>query len=325
MLEFLARRGVCLAPMAGVADRAMRELCVAEGAAFCVGEMVSAKGLVMGDGNSDALMRHGAAEGVFGVQLFGSDPEILATAVTRALAHRPAFIDVNMGCPAPKIAHAGAGAALMRDPGLCEKIIYACVRAAEPENIPVSAKMRSGWDDRSINAPDVARACAAGGAAFLTVHGRTRAQMYAPPVDFAVIAAVKAAAEIPVIGNGDVADGPGAARMLEETGCDMVMVGRAAQGRPWVMRQITSYLARGKVISDPSPARRMDVMLDHVRRLCAYKGDYIGLREARKHAAWYTHGLRGGAQLRARICTLSSFADLEQIAAEVKSWWCVQA
>ena len=301
-----------LAPMAGVADRALRELCVSYGAAYVIGEMASSKGISMHDRKSAALLSISQAERPAGVQLFGDDPLTMAKAAEMAMAYAPDFLDINMGCPAPKVA--GNGGALMKKPQLAAEIVRACVRAVP---VPVTVKMRIGWDDTALNAPELAKMCADAGAAAITVHGRTRVQMYAPPVRLDEIRKVKQAVDIPVIGNGDVTDGESAKRMLDETGCDFLMVGRGALGRPWVFSRIAAYLERGEVLPEPPLDERMRVMLAHIRTLCAYKGDYIGMREARKHAAWYIRGIRGAASFRNRVGALSSVAELEALASDV--------
>ena len=303
-----------LAPMAGVADRALRELCVSYGASYVIGEMASSKGISMHDRKSASLLSISPAERPAGVQLFGDDPLTMAKAAEMAMDYAPEFLDVNMGCPAPKVAGNGGGSALMKKPRLAAEIVRACVRAVP---VPVTVKMRIGWDDEHINAPELAKLCADAGAAAITVHGRTRAQMYAPPVRLDEIRKVKQAVDVPVIGNGDVVDGVSAKRMLDETGCDFLMVGRGALGRPWVFSQIDAYLARGEVLPEPPLDERMRVMLEHIRTLCAYKGDYIGMREARKHAAWYIRGIRGAASYRNRVGALSSIAELEALAADI--------
>lgn len=303
-----------LAPMAGVADRALRELCVSYGASYVIGEMASSKGISMHDRKSASLLSISPAERPAGVQLFGDDPLTMAKAAEMAMDYAPEFLDVNMGCPAPKVAGNGGGSALMKKPRLAAEIVRACVRAVP---VPVTVKMRIGWDDEHINAPELAKLCADAGAAAITVHGRTRAQMYAPPVHLDEIRKVKQAVDVPVIGNGDVVDGVSAKRMLDETGCDFLMVGRGALGRPWVFSQIDAYLARGEVLPEPPLDERMRVMLEHIRTLCAYKGDYIGMREARKHAAWYIRGIRGAASYRNRVGALSSIAELEALAADI--------
>lgn len=304
-----------LAPMAGVADRAFRELCRSYGAAYAVSEMISSKGVSMGDRKSKALMQLSPAERPAGVQIFGNDPAIMASSVESVLSVEPQFIDINMGCPAPKIAGNGGGASLMRDPVLAEKIVAAVKKASG--DIPVTVKIRAGWDDVHINAVEMAKRAEGAGAAAITVHGRTRQQMYAPPVNHNIIAEVKKAVSIPVVGNGDITDGARAAKMLEDTNCDFLMIGRGALGRPWVFQQINAYLADGRVLPDPPVAERMRVMCRHIQMICDYKGERVGIREARKHAAWYTKGIRGAAEYRRQLGQLESTAQLEEIAYKI--------
>ena len=303
-----------LAPLAGVADRAFRELCRGYGAAYTVCEMASAKGISLGDKKSAELLSITPTERPAGSQIFGNSPETMAVAAKKALEYNPDFIDINMGCPAPKVASSGGGALLMKNPILAADIVKA---VAEVSTVPVTVKMRSGWDDTNINAVELAKRCEDAGAAAITVHGRTKVQMYAPPVNVDIIRQVKQAVSIPVIGNGDVVDGISAARLIEETGCDMVMVGRGALGRPWVFSQINAYLDHEVILPDPPVIERMRVMLKHIEALCEYKGERVGIREARKHAAWYTKGLHGAANYRARIGLISSIEELQQIALEL--------
>lgn len=304
-----------LAPMAGVADRAFRELCVEYGAAYVVSEMISSKGVSLGDRKSKQLMQLSQKERPAGVQIFGSDPEIMAESVKTVLEVHPQFVDINMGCPAPKIAGNGGGASLMRNPALAEEIVAAVKKACG--NIPVTVKIRAGWDFNAINAVEMAKRAENAGASAVTVHGRTRQQMYAPPVNHEVIAEVKKAVGIPVVGNGDIMDGITAAKMLEDTNCDFLMVGRGALGRPWVFQQINAYLSEGRILPEPPVSERMRVMLRHIQMLCEYKGERVGIREARKHAAWYTKGLRGAAQYRRELGTLESVEQLERIAYQI--------
>ena len=303
-----------LAPLAGVADRAFRELCRGYGAAYTVCEMASAKGISLGDKKSAELLSITETERPAGSQIFGNSPETMAIAAKKALKFNPDFIDINMGCPAPKVASSGGGALLMKNPVLAADIVKAVVEAS---TVPVTVKMRSGWDDNNINAVELAKRCEDAGAAAITVHGRTKVQMYAPPVNTDIIKQVKAAVKIPVIGNGDVIDGPSAAKLMEETGCDMVMIGRGALGRPWVFSQINAYLEHEVLLPDPTVTEKMFVMLKHIEKLCEYKGERVGIREARKHAAWYTKGLHGAANYRARIGLINSVEELRQIALEL--------
>lgn len=299
-----------LAPMAGVADKAFRELCVRFGAAYTVTEMVSAKGLTMGDKKSALLLTLGKEEKTAGAQIFGDDPEIMAKAAIRCLAFKPDMIDINMGCPAPKVAMNGGGASLMKNPALAGEIVKAVSSAVD---IPVTAKIRKGWDGESVNAVEMAEILAKNGAAAITVHGRTRKEMYSGKVDYDIIRQVKAAVDIPVIGNGDVTDEQSAAIMLEKTNCDALMIGRGAMGNPWLFQRINAYLKDCIVIPEPSLAEKMNVMQQHIRKIIEYKGEYTAMREARHHAAYYTKGLRGGAKFRAEMGSLESFEQLEEI------------
>lgn len=296
-----------LAPMAGVTDRAFRRLCRDMGASFTVGEMVSAKGLTYGDRKSEELLALEPDVRPAAVQLFGDDPAILAEAACRSMQYRPDWIDINMGCPAPKIVGNHCGSALMREPELCRRLVQAVKDAAD---VPVTVKIRKGFRADAVNAVEVALACEAGGADAVTVHGRTREQMYAPPVDWAIIRQVKRAVKIPVIGNGDVTDARTAAAMYEQTGCDHIMVGRGALGRPWVFSQIQAYLEHGTLLPDPPVSRRMELLMRQVRQTAAQKGEYIALLQARKHAAWYMTGLRGAAALRRQAGELKTLEDL---------------
>ncbi len=306
---------VCLAPMAGVADRAFRELCVGYGASYVVSEMISSKGVSLGDRKSKQLMQLSETERPAGVQIFGNDPEIMAESVKTVLGVHPQFVDINMGCPAPKIAGNGGGASLMRNPELAEQIVAAVKKACG--EIPVTVKIRAGWDFDTLNAVEMAKRAENAGAAAVTVHGRTRQQMYAPPVNHEIIAEVKKAVSIPVVGNGDITDGISAAKMLEDTNCDFLMVGRGALGRPWVFQQINAYLNEGRILPEPPVSERMRVMLNHIQMLCTYKGERVGIREARKHATWYTKGIRDAAQFRRELGMLESIAQLEEIAYKI--------
>lgn len=303
-----------LAPMAGAGDRAFRRLCVDHGTAFTTTEMVSAKGLCYGDRKSRELMVLDEGEHPAAIQLFGDDPAVMAQAASVAMAFSPDIIDINMGCPAPKIAGNHCGSALMRDPDLCRRIVEAMVKEVD---VPVTAKIRKGYDPAHVNAVEVALAVEAGGAAAVTVHGRTRDQMYAPPVDLSVIRDVKRAVKIPVIGNGDVTDAHAAAVMLEETGCDMVAVGRAALGAPWIFTQIEAYLTHERILPEPPVAQRMLLLMRQTTEAVKDKGEKIALLQARKHAAWYMRGLQGAAKFRTQACELTTLADLEKLCVDV--------
>lgn len=305
---------VFLAPMAGIADRAFRELCINYGAGYTVSEMVSSKGLTMGDKKSGELLTLGEIENPAGVQIFGDDPEIMAQAAKMCIKYHPNIIDINMGCPAPKIAMNGGGASLMKNPLLAGEIIKAVSKAVD---IPVTVKIRKGWDDENITAVELAKIAEKSGAAAITVHGRTRMQMYSGKVDYDIIAKVKKAVDIPVIANGDIVDEQSAAIMFEKTNCDAIMIGRGALGNPWIFRRINAYLNECRVLPDVSINEKMVVMLKHIQKIIEYKGEYTAMREARHHAAYYTKGIRGGAALRKEISTFEHFEQLEELAYKI--------
>lgn len=301
-----------LAPMAGVADLIFRDLCYEAGAGFTVSEMVSAKALTMSDRKSKELMELSDNRPA-GIQIFGYDPAVMAACLPAVEAFRPDFIDINMGCPAPKIVKNHSGSFLLRDPLLAGRIVRAVKDATA---LPVTVKMRIGWDRESINAVEVAKILEANGADAITVHGRTREQMYAPPADLAAIAAVKRAVDVPVIGNGDVFTPEAAKRMYEETGCDYIMVGRGAMGRPWLFSQINEYLTKGMYSPEPTNEEKMRYMLGHAEKICRQYGEAHGMCELRKHALWYTKGMKGAAKLRGRFSTVASMEDLITLAEE---------
>lgn len=305
---------VFLAPMAGIADRAFRELCINYGAGYTVSEMVSSKGLTMGDKKSGELLTLGEIENPAGVQIFGDNPEIMAQAAKMCIKYHPNIIDINMGCPAPKIAMNGGGASLMKNPLLAGEIIKAVSKAVD---IPVTVKIRKGWDDENITAVELAKIAEKNGAAAITVHGRTRMQMYSGKVDYDIIAKVKKAVDIPVIANGDIVDEQSAAIMFEKTNCDAIMIGRGALGNPWIFRKINAYLNECRVLPDVSINEKMVVMLKHIQKIIEYKGEYTAMREARHHAAYYTKGIRGGAALRKEISTFEHFEQLEELAYKI--------
>ena len=305
---------VFLAPMAGIADRAFRELCINYGAGYTVSEMVSSKGLTMGDKKSGELLTLGEIENPAGVQIFGDNPEIMAQAAKMCIKYHPNIIDINMGCPAPKIAMNGGGASLMKNPLLAGEIIKAVSKAVD---IPVTVKIRKGWDDENITAVELAKIAEKNGAAAITVHGRTRMQMYSGKVDYDIIAKVKKAVDIPVIANGDIVDEQSAAIMFEKTNCDAIMIGRGALGNPWIFRRINAYLNECRDLPDVSINEKMVVMLKHIQKIIEYKGEYTAMREARHHAAYYTKGIRGGAALRKEISTFEHFEQLEELAYKI--------
>ena len=304
-----------LAPMAGVADRAMREICTEYGSAFTVGELTSAKGVSLGDKKSAVLLSCSDAARPAASQLFGCEPDVIAVAVEKALEFNPDFIDINMGCPAPKVAGNGGGSALMLDPELAGKIVEAAVRVTK---VPITVKMRTGWDNDSINAPELARICEQAGAAAITVHGRTRKQMYAPPCDLDTIREVKNSVGIPVIGNGDITDGATAKHMYEYTGCDFVMVGRAACGNPFVFDEINAYMS-GREYTPPILEERLSTCMRQIELMHQYKEPHNAILESRKHTAWYMKGMRGAAAIRRKCGEISSIDDIKRLFDEVLS------
>ncbi len=296
--------GAGLCPMAGVTDVTFRLICRELGAAFATTEMVSAKGYLMSPGHRAAiqLLLHAAHEGPLGVQLFGRDPEAVAEAARRLSDQGFSFVDLNMGCPAPKIVSGGEGSALLKEPLLAGRVIEATVRAV---HIPVTVKIRSGWDPAHVNAPEVARIAQDAGAAAVTVHARTRDQFYSGRADRRVIADVVRAVSIPVIGNGDIASGNDALSMLRETGCAGVAVGRAARGNPWLFREIACAM-RGETHAPPSIDERLTMAMRHLDMLAALHGEERAVREMRGHVASYAHGSKGCARLRARVMALTT-------------------
>lgn len=303
--------GICiLAPMAGVSDLPFRLLCREQGADLVCMEMVSAKAIAYHNRNTEKLMQIDPGEHPVSLQLFGSDPELMAE-IAKEIEERPFdILDINMGCPVPKIVGNGEGSALMREPALVERIVSSVSRAVKK---PVTVKIRKGFDDDHVNAVEIARIAEASGAAAIAVHGRTREQYYSGTADWEIIRQVKEAVSIPVIGNGDVDSPQKAKAMLEETGCDGVMIGRAARGNPWIFRQIKEYLENGRLTDPPSLAEIHEMMLRHARMQVEYKGDYTGIREMRKHISWYTAGLPHSARLRARINSVESLKEMEEL------------
>ena len=302
-----------LAPMAGVSDRAYRELCVRFGAAYCVSEMVSSKALSFNSKKSEELMEISDLERPCGIQIFGDDPKCMADAAKHALENKPDIIDINMGCPAPKISSNGSGSALMKNPRLCGEIVKAVTAVTD---IPVTVKIRKGWDDDSVNAVEVAKICESAGAAAITVHGRTRQQYYKPPVDYDIIKAVRESVSVPVIANGDIDNAERAKEVMDITGCDLVMIGRATLGNPWIFSQINAYLENPNVkIHTPDLEERLGVMIEHIGKMVEYKGEHMAMLQARKLVIGYFKGMKGAAALRneaGKIKTLDDLYELRQ-------------
>lgn len=296
-----------LAPMAGVTDLPFRLLCLEQGAGLLCTEMVSAKAISFHNKNTESLLQIGPGEHPVSLQLFGSEPELMGR-IAAQIEERPFdILDVNMGCPVPKVVNNGEGSALMKQPKLVEAIVTAMVKSVKK---PVTVKIRKGFDEEHINAVEIAKIIEASGAAAIAVHARTREQYYSGHADWEIIRQVKESVSIPVIGNGDVDSPQKAEQMLRETGCDGIMVGRAARGNPWIFRQITHYLETGELLEKPSRAQVAEMMLRHGALLAEYKGEYTALREMRKHVAWYTSGYPHSASLRRRVNELTTMESL---------------
>ena len=300
---------VILAPMAGVTDLPFRLLCREQGVGMVCMEMVSAKAIYYNNKNTEELLTIHPGEMPASLQLFGSDPDIIA-AMAQRIEERPfAILDFNMGCPVPKVVGNGEGSALMKNPKLAEEILTKLVKAVKK---PVTVKFRKGFDDDHINAVEIAKIAEACGVAAVAVHGRTRAQYYSGEADWDIIRQVKEAVKIPVIGNGDVVSPQTAKAMIEQTGCDGIMIGRGAQGNPWIFREVVEYLDNGRLIDRPTAAEKREVILRHAALQQEFKGEYTAIREMRKHLAWYTYGMPHSAKFRGMINSMETMDQLLQ-------------
>ncbi|MGF0102519.1 tRNA dihydrouridine synthase DusB [Bariatricus sp. SGI.019] len=299
-----------LAPMAGVTDLPFRLLCKEQGAGLLCMEMISAKALQYKNKNTKALLAIHPKEYPVSLQLFGSDPKIISEQAKRIEELPFQILDINMGCPVPKVVKNGEGSALMKNPKLVYEIVYQTAREIQK---PVTVKIRKGFDDTCINAVEIAKIIEEAGGAAVAVHGRTREQYYSGKADWEIIRQVKEAVSIPVIGNGDVTSGEKALEMRERTGCDGVMIGRGAQGNPWIFHELLEYDRTGKLPPRPSKEQIKETMLRHARLQLEFKGEYLGIREMRKHVAWYTKGMEGSAKLRDDINKVESYAELETL------------
>lgn len=301
---------ILLAPMAGVTDMPFRILCKEQGCGLVYTEMVSAKALFYQSVKTDLLLETDATEGKVGVQLFGKEPTIIADMAQRIDKEQVGLFDVNMGCPVPKVVNNGEGSALMRQPKLAGEIIRALSDAVQK---PVTVKIRKGFDESQVNAVEIAKIAEANGAKAITVHGRTREQYYSGKADWDIIAQVKAAVSIPVIGNGDIFRAQDAKQMFERTGCDGIMVARGAQGNPWIFREILQYLKTGELLERPTVEEVISTILRHAEMLIALKGTYIGVREMRKHISWYTKGMKHATHIRHEVNQIEDYEGIQKL------------
>ena len=296
-----------LAPMASVSDKAYRYICKKYGVPYMVSEMASSKGMHYNDRKTRELLSIDDFERPMGVQIFGDNPEYMAEAAKKCMEFSPSIIDINMGCPVPKVAGNGAGSSLMKTPELAGEIVKSVVSSVD---IPVTVKIRKGWDDENVNAVEFSKMLEANGASAICIHGRTRKQMYKPPVDWEIIKSIKQAISIPVIGSGDVISPEDVVKMYKETGCDLVMIGRGSYGNPWIFLQVKEYMETGEIKTLPTVEERLSVMVEHIKLLCKFKGENIGIKQARKHSSWYIKGMKNSALFRGECGKLERLDDI---------------
>ena len=308
--DTLLTNNVFLAPMAGVTDKAARQIAKPFGPGLMYTEMVSGKALLFNNQKTEVMLDVSPEEMPVAAQLFGHEPKVLAEIAYKAVNAGAKIIDINMGCPAPKIANNGDGSALMKNPALAGEIVKEVVKTS---SVPVTVKIRKGWDDNSINAVEFAKVLEQNGASAITVHGRTRMQYYSGKADLEIIKAVKEAVKVPVIGNGDITDEESAKNMFDITGCDGIMIGRGSQGNPWIFKEVLHFLKTGEKLERPTNEERKEIMLKHLDLLVLYKGEHRGILEARKHMAWYIKGIKDGARLREEIFRASAKDEMIKI------------
>ncbi|WP_129595730.1 tRNA dihydrouridine synthase DusB [Anaerophilus nitritogenes] len=308
--DVVLKNNLSLGPMAGVTDLSFRLLCKEQEVGLVYTEMISAKGLVYNDQNTKKLIEIHDKEKPVALQIFGSDPEFMARAAEKLNDHDHAMLDINMGCPTPKIVRNGDGSALMKNPKLAGEVVRAVVNHTDK---PVTVKIRKGWDDDHINAVEMAKRIEENGAKAIAVHGRTREQFYTGKADWNIIKEVKNSVSIPVIGNGDVLSIEDALKMKKMTNCDGIMIARGAQGNPWIFRRISHYMKTGEILAEPTIEEKINMMMKHLYLFIEYKGEYVAVREMRKHIGWYLKGVRNSSIIRGKLNTLQTKEDIKEM------------